>query len=830
MVKLSCLEIQNFKSFGQNPIKIDGLDKMNIFIGKSNSGKSNITEALDLIFNGINIHGTKINFEGRRINLVDRNYWFGQKLKNGGNPISIIVKINFFFDEFDWPLLFKDARPIEFINTFIKDNQNNQLTLTFKIFTKDEKTTNFSISSFKIGENDIIIEDAGTVKFKDIRSNSLSQNDQYNLIKNLNQIFSNHFTKIYAVKKADENVANSFQQYEIDLTKDKLEVYNKINECIQELFQDFTQTKTYKHLKGNEIYLQNNKINLPLSYNGSGIEQIFMILFHIYSDNNKIIAIEEPESHLDVWGQKRLFDFLKKIAIEENKQFFITTHSNTFIDHPESKNIYLVKKSEKNETEVSKINNEEERYEILDELGIKASDILQSDGIIFVEGPTDKNVFKEFFKKEGIDLGNYNISLIHLGGLGNITTQDIQDLVKINRNFVLILDSDKKSPKDNIPTLNINIKNKFRQYGKKCYILKKRGIENYFSKKIICEVLKISESDLKFGDFDDLKETINILEKKLERPLRYSKIQRGKEIAKKMNSEDIDNEIKDLLKDCLSSLDPSVKKEDEFKGIMTDYKRSFQDWKERNYLASEDRLDKFFQFRKQFKFNEEDYKFILHSSLRMNWYDNEWVNFFGKEKTETICLEILKNQGSRMYEAIWVLGEIKSKKAILPLIEIIEKNEDESICDTAINQFIYNFEDERVVKHLLDILKNSSNHKLRKGSASALGKYKQKKVIDALKEVLEDSRAEVRSEAASSLGKIKDEGTIEFLIEALEGEYSFRVKKNLIYALSKFVDKRIINLFNQLLKSEEDSRIKEDLKYYLKILKKKLEELPTKLN
>ena len=81
----------------------------------------------------------------------------------------------------------------------------------------------------------------------------------------------------------------------------------------------------------------------------------------------------------------------------------------------------LFYKDENGKTEYKLIKDFSDLNHILFELGISNSDLLLSDGIIFVEGPTDVKVYKKLFDAY-CKMKNqyYNVAILHLGGGDNI--------------------------------------------------------------------------------------------------------------------------------------------------------------------------------------------------------------------------------------------------------------------------------------------------------------------------------------------------------------------------------------------------------------------------
>ena len=124
----------------------------------------------------------------------------------------------------------------------------------------------------------------------------------------------------------------------------------------------------------------------------------------------------------------------------------LTTHSPVFIDRFDIKHTYLFYK-ENGETKVEMSSKEKSSAlrAILDELGIRPSDIFLADYLIFVEGPTEVKLFRELFNNFQ-EFKDYNVAFLHMGGGGNVKhflEEGVKELYRINRNIAIILDGDK---------------------------------------------------------------------------------------------------------------------------------------------------------------------------------------------------------------------------------------------------------------------------------------------------------------------------------------------------------------------------------------------------
>lgn len=275
-----------------------------------------------------------------------------------------------------------------------------------------------------------------------------------------------------------------------------------LNEIFNEdiVFSEIT-TKYHQAKDVWEIYLaEEGKELFPLSRSGSGLKTIILVLLNLLvrpsiegqSLHRYIFSFEELENNLHPSLQRNLFSYLEKFATSTKCHIFITTHSNIAIDlYSNSPNAQI--------NHIIQIDGEvigytfdgtSDGYNILQDMGVKASDILQSNGLIWIEGPSDRIYLNRFISlwssgklKEG---AHYQFAYYGGSILANLDAtipqskyDDALNVFRINKNVIFIGDSDRRNAggklKPRVKSL-INSLNKTHAYH---WITKAKEIENY---------------------------------------------------------------------------------------------------------------------------------------------------------------------------------------------------------------------------------------------------------------------------------------------------------------------------------------------------------------
>ena len=544
-MKINKIHIQGFRAFKDATDIVVG--SFTTIVGKNDTGKSSILYALDIFFNGSPDDGDFNRDQDSDapiiIQLSFSDLPLSVQLEDG---IETDLKMENLIDSFE-------SLTIKKIFTR-KNPKRPKITFIVKDFV-DSKYQNLpSLNETKLNEKgrssglDIKKSGAGITN-KSKREGIRKVAERENIMKtNIEIEPAESCLKIldylpdFYLFKADESLneeGTAFQkefkfvvESAINKIPGKVEIEkgvgNEINKEIEKIHSfllkhtdEVSLIKAKPSFKWKDLvffYLEcTDKQGKDIAFikRGSGLRRLLMVAYFQYlaqrgkNENptkSNIYAIEEPETYLHPGAQRVLLDSFKTIAA--NEQVMISSHSPVFAGSTNVANLILIIRVN-GIARVTQGNNLDLKN-VAEELGIEPSDqIYGYNAIIFLEGPTDCNFLNTICIKlhEGHKLSSTfeekRIGLLPGGGDNLKHWVNCKAIRALNKNFFMILDSDRKSITDSISKEKENLKAKIEDDGGICFILHKREIENYLHPSIIKDKRKI---EIKNPDFDDIKE------------------------------------------------------------------------------------------------------------------------------------------------------------------------------------------------------------------------------------------------------------------------------------------------------------------------------------
>lgn len=516
MIKIiNCKDIVSYGTTGfasePNEKFITDFKRINILIGGNNSGKSRF---LRLIIGNLR----KIFDLNKRLNsyLITQKPIMDDNLKKLYN----ITKQEVFNVSLNSGIIKND-----FWSNFRKD-------------TLDVINQSITIHGYK--HNELSEARAALKNIQSIYENIFQENPQNNLSSINSSIPYTYIPILRGLKpilltKDENGVVNDYKDvYAIRITTDYPNIKNvvtglEINEEIKkrllgdekerELIKDF-ETYISINLFDEKVTLipkyGENILNIKIGEDeqrsivnlGDGLQSLICILFPIFMEKGKehYFFIEEPELNLHPQLQKKLINLLSAPIFNQH-QYFITSHSAHIIDH-ENASIYNFTKKDK-KTKITHLDNQSKIVSALNIMGYTPSDLLQTNFIIWVEGPSDKIYINYLLNKLSPELiENQHYVIMFYGGSSGkkllLNDDSLSTYLNINRNFAWIMDSDRNSsaPTDKNYLEAKEISDKLSSFSIYTWITPYKEFENHIDSELFLQAVRdiLREEDAELTD------------------------------------------------------------------------------------------------------------------------------------------------------------------------------------------------------------------------------------------------------------------------------------------------------------------------------------------
>lgn len=507
-----CVKFRGYLCFSKEWAGFDVIQPINIIIGKNNSGKTCLLDLLDQVitgkmsmadyrFSGILTESElkkKFRKDETRAILVG-NLWHNHGKHFINKPVEWVmdrtgkVEDVHFIGEFNYKVSSSkratEAR-LQIIEEILTKKRSSLFGRTFRRLVADRDivpelpNNNMTLSENGVGATNIIKRFITSEKYP-------REPIQKDLLDALNKILGKdtEFTEI-EVQEHDETAD--------DQQKGKWEIF----------------------------FGEKHKGLISLSRSGSGLKTIILVLLNLLvipkiensQPSSYVFAFEELENNLHPSALRRLLAFIEEFSLGHQCPIFLTTHSNVTLDFFSiSEHAQIVHVVHNGEYAVSHtISAHFDLLNIISDLGAKPSDLLQANGIVWVEGPSDRIYFNkwiEIFSNGELHEGR-DYQCAYFGGAllkhyqfaePEKSEKELANLLNINPNAIIIADGDRTAAKGKVSEIKNRVKKIINQIKNLpngyAWVTKAKEVENYIPVKVL-EIIWNKSNLPKIGQYE----------------------------------------------------------------------------------------------------------------------------------------------------------------------------------------------------------------------------------------------------------------------------------------------------------------------------------------
>ncbi|MHA1353159.1 MAG: AAA family ATPase [Candidatus Heimdallarchaeaceae archaeon] len=344
----SSLTIKNFR--GIKNLKINELGQINLIVGKNNSGKSSILDAIFILISPTNPELLPRTNQYRRLSKLDETYW---KIFFTNTNTEIPI-------ELEGTLTNKEKRilsitPNKRVFGFNGKKENSfPVDKTKDVLVTEEEILGTSGRSIVISGLDIdYIKEEKEGKKEEIKTSFFIERGQPQII--ISKPIKETLRGVYL------NPATIFGN--ISTRLDNIQVKKKMNKLLK-ILQKIEPSISGIYL-GSEgaVYCDLGFENLiPINVLGDGTNRILSILAPIVEYENGIVLIDEIENGIHYKTQETLWKAIFDYAKEHNVQIVATTHS---IECVRTFNKIAVDLKRKEDAKLFRIEKREEKTQVI---------------------------------------------------------------------------------------------------------------------------------------------------------------------------------------------------------------------------------------------------------------------------------------------------------------------------------------------------------------------------------------------------------------------------------------------------------------------------------
>jgi ABC-type lipoprotein export system ATPase subunit len=176
--------------------------------------------------------------------------------------------------------------------------------------------------------------------------------------------------------------------------------WDDLCKTIYDLFRIKLNPPEYVQERGEIImtYEEGNGPPLDLSCSGRGLQQVLLLLAHLYANPQTVLLLDEPDAHLEIIRQRQIYDLTNRVAEKQGSQVIAASHSEVVLNEAAAKGVVVafVGKPHRLDGSTSQIR------KALTKIGFEQYYQAEEKGwCLYLEGATDLAILKAFAQKLG---------------------------------------------------------------------------------------------------------------------------------------------------------------------------------------------------------------------------------------------------------------------------------------------------------------------------------------------------------------------------------------------------------------------------------------------